>query len=299
LENIGSFAALATALLWSGTAFAFTEVSKKWGTFQLNIDRTIVASFYLSIALIILYSFGKLETNISSIQFIFLGISGLIGLLVGDTFLFRAFALIGPRMSQLIMAFAPSISATVSYYFLGESLEISAILAIITTLFGILIAILGKLREEGRTNLSYKGVLYAFIGAAGQALGFIFAKKANNYGFINPAMASIIRLSIAGIFIFPIALYFKQYVNPIKNIKSDFKTAKLLFMGSFTGPFLGVSLSFIALQNSKVGIASTLLATTPIMTMLLSMIIYKSKLSFLSITGTLIAFLGVYLLFNN
>lgn len=70
-----------------------------------------------------------------------------------------------------------------------------------------------------------------------------------------------------------------------------------MLIGSIIGPYLGISLSFIAIENTSVGIAATLMSTTPIMLIPLSKYFYKEQIHFISIIGTIIAVFGVSLLF--
>ena len=70
-----------------------------------------------------------------------------------------------------------------------------------------------------------------------------------------------------------------------------------MLFGSIVGPYLGITFSLIAIANTFVGIASTLIATTPIIMLPMVLIYYKEKLSFISILGTLVAVCGVAILF--
>ena len=67
--------------------------------------------------------------------------------------------------------------------------------------------------------------------------------------------------------------------------------------GSFTGPFLGISFSLIAVAHTKIGIAATLMATVPIMMLPLVKVIHNEHLSAKAIGGAIIAVAGVAILF--
>ncbi len=85
--------------------------------------------------------------------------------------------------------------------------------------------------------------------------------------------------------------------NPIQMISNNKNSLKLLFSGSFIGPYLGITLSFIAVTNAEVGIASTIMSTTPIIMLPMARYFYKEKLNLKSIIGAIIAVIGVALLF--
>ena len=85
MPYLGELSALLTALLWSGTSLAFSSAAVKIGPLQLNINRMILACVFLS-ATILIFNF---DISISSNQIIYLSISGVIGLVFGDSFLLK------------------------------------------------------------------------------------------------------------------------------------------------------------------------------------------------------------------
>lgn len=67
--------------------------------------------------------------------------------------------------------------------------------------------------------------------------------------------------------------------------------------GAVVGPFLGIWLSLIAVQHARLGIASTLMALPPVLLIPLEYLIYRHRVSRRGIAGTVIAMVGVALLF--
>ncbi|MBN1638408.1 MAG: DMT family transporter [Ignavibacteriales bacterium] len=290
----GEFAALITAVFWSGTSIVFTEASLRVGSALVNITRLFFAIILLFIVILI----SQLQFNLSSSQHTNLIISGIIGLVFGDTCLFKAFQLIGARVSMLIMAIAPPIAAILAYFFLDESLSIVGILGIIITIFGIAIVI--TQREVGTKNrgrINKVGILYALGGAIGQGVGLIFAKAAFNEGEINSFVAAFIRIVISFLVMVPFFIYRKIIQNSIKAFIKNKLALLFTLIGSVIGPFLGITFSLIAIANTQVGIASTIMATPPILMLPLVKIIYKEQLSVASILGAFLAVVGVAILF--
>lgn len=290
----GEFAALFTAFLWSGTSIAFSEASVRVGPFYVNVTRMFLALLWLSITLLVM----QVEVNLSQYQILNLIISGFCGLVIGDTFLFKAYRSIGARISMLIMALVPPISAFTAFIFLGEKISLTAILGILITVSGIGLVIF---KREEKPSSKYKidnaGLFYAFIGAAGQAIGLIFAKNAFNEGEISGFVASFVRILSAVIIIYPVALLSKKYSRPINTFKQNKSALLFTTIGSVIGPYLGITFSMIAISHAKVGIASTLMATTPIMMLPMVRYYYKEKLSWISISGAFIAVVGIAILF--
>ena len=116
-------------------------------------------------------------------------------------------------------------------------------------------------------------------------------------GHITGFVATFIRVFSSVIIMLPILLLLNKYKNPFRifgNNKSAFGTTLL---GTILGPFLGITFSLIAVENTKVGIAATLMSTMPIIMLPMVKYIYKEKLSWRAITGAVIAVAGVALIF--
>lgn len=293
---MGELFALFTAFLWSGSSIAFTEASKRIGSVQLNVNRMFIAALYLSLTIL----FFNLSTQVSFEQFGYLFISGFIGLVFGDSFLFKAYQLIGARLSMLLMSLVPAISGLLAFLFLDESLSTIDLIAISVTIFGISIALVEREPSiSAKSKINLIGILFGFLAAVGQAAGLIFAKSAFAVGELNAFLASLIRLLTAAIILLGIAIIIKKYKNPIKIYRADKKALTFTSIGAFLGPYLGITMSLLAVANAKVGIASTIMATVPVVMLPMVRIIYKNKLSVKAILGAVLAVMGVAILFLN
>src|SRR3989339_175202 len=291
---LGEITALITACLWSMSSIAFTEASIRVAPMYVNVTRMLIALILLSATLIFLNVRVDLSTN----QIWNLTISGFAGLVIGDTFLFKAFKSIGARISMLVMALVPPISALLAFFFLGESLSILGIIGITVTVFGIALVIFK--REERPTSnykIDYTGIFYAVIGAAGQAVGLIFAKYAFNESEINGFLASFVRITSAVIIIYPVVLVTKRFREPVKVFMKNKKGFTFTLIGAVFGPYLGITFSLISISHTNVGIASTIMATVPILMLPLVHFYYKEKLTWISIAGAFIAVSGVAIIF--
>lgn len=294
MPYIGEIAALATALLWSGTSIAFSEASVRVNTIYVNITRMVLAVICLLVTMLVF----NINVDLSLSQIFYLSISGFIGLVIGDTFLFKAYQFIGARLGMLIMALAPAIAAVLAYFFLGESISLLGVIGIIITILGITVVVFERQEfPSSKYKIDYTGIFYAFMGAIGQAVGLIFAKFALNEGTINGFVATVTRLISALIILYPLAVMTRRFSQPIKVFKNDKKAFVFTTIGSILGPYLGITLSIVSITYAKVGIASTLMATSPIIMLPMVGFYYKEKLSWISIIGAFIAVGGVAMLF--
>lgn len=294
MPYIGEISALITAVLWAGTAIAFTEAGKIVGSYVVNITRLLLATLYLIITILLF----NLDYNISWNQIYLLGLSGVIGLVFGDGFLFKSFQYIGARLSMLVMTLAPPMAALLAYIYLGEQLSALGIFGIVITISGISIVVFK--RSEQPTD-DYKknniGYLFAFLGAIGQAVNLIFAKEAFEIGEINGFVATFYRMIPSIPLMYLLGFIYRKKRNSIKILKTETVALKYIIIGSIIGPYLGITFSLIAVAYTYVGIASTLMSTVPIVMLPIIIFYYKEKLSPVSIIGAIIAVIGIAILF--
>jgi len=226
---------------------------------------------------------------------LWLSLSGIVGFVLGDLFLFASYPLITSRIAMLMMTLVPPVTAVFGWVILDEQMSLLNILGMIMVVSGIGITIWSRGDDHKfKMNHSMRGIVYAFIGAIGQAFGLILSKHGmKDY---NAFAATHIRI-IAGIVGFIIIIsVLKKWKNVSKTL-TDIKAMKSISIGSFFGPFLGVSFSLIAVQNTVTGIASTIMAIVPVLIIPPAIIFFKQKVSKKEIIGAVISVIGVVLFF--
>jgi len=296
---LGEIAALLTAVCWTFTAMAFESAGKRVGALSLNLIRLVIGLIFLSIYNAI--ANGEFFPTATNYQWFWLALSGLIGFVLGDLFLFRAFIMIGARISMLIMALVPPITALIGWITLGEKLNGMEFLGMAITLFGIVLVMSSKLDlKMGKAGKSLKmgpvvlGSLLALGGAAGQAAGLVLSKKGMQD--MDPFSATQIRIMMGVVGFSIVITIFRRWQHLFGALK-DLKAMKAMTLGSFTGPFLGVSLSLLAVQHTDTGIAATLMALTPVMIIPPAILMKKEKVYAIEIIGALVSVGGVALFF--
>jgi drug/metabolite transporter (DMT)-like permease len=298
-QYLGEIAALLTALCWTVTAMAFESAGKRVGALSLNLIRLVIGLIFLSIYnAIVNDGFFPTATNY---QWFWLAMSGLVGFVLGDLFLFRAFIMIGARISMLIMAMVPPITALIGWVTLGEVLSGMEFLGMGITLLGIVLVMSSKVDlKSGSFGKKLKmgplvlGSVLALGGAIGQATGLVLSKKGMQD--MDAFSATQIRI-MAGLVGFVLVITaFKRWKHLFGALK-DLKAMKYMTIGSFTGPFLGVSFSLLAVQHTDTGIAATLMALTPVMIIPPALLFKKEKIKSIEIIGALISVGGVALFF--
>jgi drug/metabolite transporter (DMT)-like permease len=295
MNYTGELAALAVAVFWTITALAFENASFKIGSLAVNIIRLYMGFTFLSI--FTWYNRGSFfPTDASLYNWFWLILSGFVGFVFGDLFLFKSYTIIGSRFAMLIMTLVPPITAVAGWLILGERLTYTNLAGMILTVGGISLAIFNRNTQSGKfqLKLSTKGILFAFGGALGQAVGLVLSKLGmKSY---DPFAATQIRL-IAGMFGFTLLVTilgrWASVVNAFSNRNGIVSTG----IGSFFGPFLGVSFSLLAVQHTKTGIASTIMAIVPILIIPPAILFYKQKVTLFEILGAIVSIGGVTLFF--
>ncbi len=291
----GELAALITAICWTFNSLTFSIAGKIVGSKTVNHIRLWIA--FLAVGLINLIMFGYFfPYNASAKSLIFLGLSGLIGFTLGDAALFESLVLIGPRLSMTIMATNPIIGAILSFIFLKETLKPLHVLAIIITISSVMFVVSEKHENE---NFDKKkrplGVFLASIGSLCQATGMLLSKVGLSSG-ISVISGNMIRVSAGLFFIIIISIFQKQFIGDFIKLK-NMKGTIYIFIGAILGPVLGVMLALYAISKTKIGIATTITAISPILLIPLSAIIYKEKITVRMVIGTIVTIAGASALF--
>jgi drug/metabolite transporter (DMT)-like permease len=308
-SHAGELSALMAAIFWTFTALAFESAGKKIGSLTVNLLRLFMAFFFLGI--FTLFSRGAFfPSGASPHNWIWLSMSGLVGFVLGDLFLFRAYVVVGARISMLIMSLAPPIAAIVGWLIMGETMAPWSLAGMFVTCTGIAMVVLTRNKNElpaapgfhganpGKNGLRFSypvgGLLLAFGGAAGQATGLVLSK----YGMdgYDPFAATQIRV-ITGFIgftaIFSVLGRWNRLMPAIKNMPA----MKSLTIGAFFGPFLGVSFSLLAVRYTSSGIAATIMSIVPVLIIPFSIFMFREKITPREILGAFIAIGGVALFF--
>lgn len=293
---IHELAALGTATCWATTGIIASDAIRALGAFHFNLLRQ---GFVTMILAGVVLATGSL-TLPGPEGIALLALSGIVGILLGDTFNFAAVGRLGPRKAGAVFALNAPMAAILGWLILGERLGWQAGLGIVVTISGVALAILGRpgegahrfemLRGRFRT-----GLMFGLCAALGQAAGALVARP-YMAGGLDPYLGSLLRVGASGLTMgFVAALPFAPPAPSVWSRSALILTAATALIGLF----LGMTLFLFALQGSQTGIIATLSATSPVIILPLLWLRTGQRPSAKSWTGAALAVLGLALIFTR
>jgi len=297
---LGQIAGLLTSVCWSFTSIFFTLSGRQVGSAIVNRTRL----FFALIMVMAMHWFTQgalLPMGAEGWRWGWFAISGLIGFVIGDALLFQAFVMIGPRLSMLLMALNPVMGAVLAWVFLSEHLSWTEISGIALTVSGVAIVVTDHSsssaeRPDPSRRYYLIGVIFGLGGALGQAVGFIASKQ----GLVDdyPALSgNLMRLVFATSAIWAFTAMRRRVPATFVALRAKPRALGYILGGAVAGPFVGVTLSLIAVQNAPVGVASTLTSLTPIVLLPVAHFVFKERVTLRAIAGTVLAMVGTAILF--
>ena len=303
MNYLGELISIGVAFSWTATALLSEFGSKRLGNLTLNVLRMALAIIF---AMVMFWAAlgAPLPAGITMEACGWMLLSGLVGYVIGDYCLFQCYIIIGSRYGQLFMTLAPLAAALMAWITLGQEMNGMSILAMIVTLAGISISVLGR-GEHHKVSLKLplNGVLFAIAAALCQGIGLVLSKIGMDHydttatpAWVIPFSANFLRC-IAGIIGFGILLYLREGLSPLREALHDRKGMAVATATTIFGPFVGVGFSLMAVQYTEAGIASTLMALTPIIIILPSYWLFQQKITWKAVVGAFISVIGVSLFF--
>lgn len=289
----GEFFALFTAVSWTFSSLTFGKISKEYDTQVANFLRVTIGTIMVGFVCLFGSRHLFLPTDVTWENLKIISLSGFIGMFLGDLFLFKAYNMIGARVTMLIMALSPIIVSIIDFLFLGVTLYPIQIFAILITCLGIILVIFKTEDKKISLGFSVKGLFYAFLATLGQSLGVILTKLGSTT--YDSLATSQIRLGVAIFFFGALVLYEGKSKETIKMITSK-KALSLLLIGTFFSVF-GIAALIEAFKSANASIASTISSTSPIIMIPCSILFYKEKIRKNEIIGAIISVVGLSIFF--
>ncbi|HEX8517669.1 MAG TPA: DMT family transporter [Bacteroidia bacterium] len=306
---LGEIIAIVTTISWSIGIFPFTEAARRLGPDSVNHFRLVLAVMLLTIIslLFLPVSLTGLFTEPLAEHWLWFGLSGVIGLALGDHFAFTSFAILGARVSSVFTTLSPAAALFTGYFVIGERINAAGTIGILVTIAGVIwLTLSKKAKSEMRDHeqgSKEKGIFYGMLSAVCQGVGIVLANKGFTYPLDGTALpffqATWLRMISATVVIFTVTAFrgkIKEYISPVLVNRN--KGVPYTIAGTIFGPVIGVSLSMLAvsLLHNKPSVAQTIFSLVPIFALPLAFFFYNEKITYKSLLGALIAITGVIIL---
>ena len=291
---IGYLLAIGAAAIWSAVALSATRIVRYFGSYNYNLLRLLGIIVFLFPY--VYFNWQSLYFNQNIFTAIFL--SSIIGIIIGDTFLFICLKRLGPRRQALLFSMQIPFTIILAEVFLQTLPSLTELIGCALIFSGIIIAIQFNrtIPDDDLENIQgnkYTG-LFAGVGLAlCQSIGIILMKPALQT--TDPIIVSYLRVIIAAVIMFGSMFFIKnnQLWEKMKDIK---KTLFSIFLG-FMGMGVGMTMLIYALKYGNPGVISTLSSTMPIMIIPILWIVTKNYAGHLAVVGATLTCIGASIIF--
>ncbi|MEP7164515.1 MAG: DMT family transporter [Ferruginibacter sp.] len=308
MASAGILLALAGTICWAICVFPFTKAGRLMSVASMNLFRLVIGTMLVMLVASVVETKNFLSVFSSSYldAWLWLGLSGIIALGIGDYFNYRMYVILSPRYGSALSTLSPAAALLLGIKLLDENINLVGITGMIITIFGVMSMSLGRtersnIPDHGHGSV-FKGIVFGTIAAICNGAGLVFSKKgfltqAATGNSISPVTASSIRFIIATVIVLLITFLNKKLVANWQNIRSQpWSTLRTAFSGTIFGPLLGVSFALTAIQYIDVAVAQTIFALVPVVVLLISHFVYKEKITKYALIGVATAIIGVAIL---
>ena len=289
---LGELTALAASFCWTISSSIVERKGKSFSAVSMNFARQVTALVTIGLLVVLFNGIGAIG-NVGFNNLFFLAMSGLIGFSLGDSFLMSAFTRIGAQLTLLIFSISPVLAAILGRILFAERLSSKSIFGMLIVIFAIMLVISKGGNSNMKVKKDPKGLVFAFLASIGQALGVILSKA--GLGDVPPLAATEIRLLGGLIGIVIICSLGRKWMD-VRRIFTSRQGLTVNFGNAIIGTTMGVVLSMFAIKYTKVAIASTLMAMSPIMIIPVSRFYFKENITKVEIFGAVLSVIGVALL---
>jgi DME family drug/metabolite transporter len=294
---MGELAALGAALSWTVSAMLYRKALSETKPLSANVVRLTCTSAALVVFLALIGKLGVLM-RLSADVAVLAGISGVIGLGVGDTLYMMSLKSIGVARAVPITCTYPLFSLIWAARFKGELVTLPVGLGAIAIVLGIWL-----LSQENKTNNAgiqkkdlYKGVAFALATAMAWSISITMINMAvKETADLDHALAiNTVRVTAIAIVLFASSPLISRGLG---FGKMDRKAVVTLLVGGIVALGLGwffLTYSFIETLESR---AVPISSTTPLFSTLAGMAFLREKVTARNFLGSVVIVAGIFLIF--
>lgn len=297
--HLGMALAFGASVFWAFSPVFFAAAGRRTGAYNLNVLRLGMAGLMIS-AIAAVYAIVAGGTAVFILPqrcALFLVLSGLSGLVIGDMFYLKALTILGPRRTTQFITLAPILPVIFAWIILDERLSWNILLGIALIVGGIAYIVFheqtvvaGTTAEPG--HFSSRGFLIALIGVVFHSMGAVFARWAFiDAPWIDPVAATSVRVVSSGVIMVAYALVRNNFLKSLKCLGIP-GVASRLTGGVLSGPVIGMFFYVGAFKYAAAGIVATLSGFSPVLILPVIALRYRVRIRKEAIIGAVVTIVG-------
>ena len=295
MASFGEYAGLLAAACWATGSLIYSRIDAPAAA--INLAKNCVAGVLLTVTIPILGSGLAVWSDAPASAYIWLLLSAVIGIQLGDAVYFRSIQILGPRRALVLTTMTPPISALIGWFWLAEALDQEHLVAMALTLAGIIFVVRDRSLASDRSGLhqgsTRDGILLGLLAAACQATGLAMSKVAmDDLPALESSAMRIVGGFIGGLIVASMTGSLGRWK---KQLLADGVPLRV-FVASFIGTYIGIWLSLISALAVPLAIATTQQSMTPVFMVILVAIFLRKSISLAAVLGMVAAIAGVALL---
>ncbi len=286
---LGSGAALGSAMAWAMGSILYRKIGDAASPLGMNLGKGLLGLALLAIWLLFV---GVEPMDTRSV--VYLAISGLLGIALGDTFFFMALVRIDPRQTLLLGTVGQVFTVLLALLFLGERPTTLTWIGIVLVLGGVTWVLRERLPRESRERRKVRaaGIAYGLIASILMSSSIITAKV--GVATVPTVQATGLRLlsGMVGLGLYGLATRdLRAWLQPFANVS----LLRSIIVAVVVTIFGGFWLSIVSLKYIDASAATILTSTEPLFVLPLVVLFLGERVSFKAVLGASVAVAGVAL----
>jgi uncharacterized membrane protein len=289
----GEWVALLSALLWAMASVLLTVGTKRLDVLPLNLVRCLVSTTFFW-ALLPFYGGLRALAAIPPTAWLWLVVSVLALLVIGDTLYFRSMDLAGVSWAMPLASINPLWAVLLAALLIGEPLTWSLLASAVLVVAGIVLIS----RPSGQVTWGKPidphsrrtGLLLALLVSLLWGIGQVALRPATEG--MHSVVANSVRQPMGAATLLGLALLQGRW-RDLRRL--DRQSWLVIILASLVGTGLGTLFFVMAIQMTGAGRTAVLTATTPILAIPFSMAWLKERPTRWTMAGTLLTAVGIAL----
>lgn len=283
MEILGIIAAIVSAASWACGTLIFDRLGRHVPPVGITFIKGALSIILLAILTMLFGGFESANTE----ECMYLAVSGIIGIAIGDTLFFKSLSDLGPKVQVLYFMLGQIMTMLLSFLFLGELLSITEYIGAIILLLGIMIVIWGKQEEHPNKT---RGIIYGFLSILCFSISSVIVKYAiADFDVISATFYRMFFGTIGVLFLGVSSSKLKNWIQPLKQVR----IFALFVFNVFVITVGGFLMSMYAIKNISVSLASVLSTTEPVFVLIFAYLINNDKATRRELIGSSVAILGL------